>query len=1076
MPNCNDTVPKLPIFSFYFQCYFKLLFSMVKAMYFLRTTIYFFFVFLLLNFSSALLAQTTLVSGTVSSESEPLIGVSILLKGTSIGTVSDLDGRYEIAVPNAAMSIDSLLFTYVGYAPQTVAIGNRISINLTLSENVEVMKEVIVTAVGIRRDKKEIGYSVQDVNAESLEKSRQTNIVNALSGKVSGVQVLSASGSPGASAAIRIRGNSSIGGSNEALFVIDGIPIDNSYSGSNFTDQANRAIDINPDDIENITILKGVPATALYGIRAANGAVIITTKKGKAGKLQVSLSSTATFDEVNKLPQMQQSYSQGTNGNYTPPLAVRTSWGALLDSLRYDGATNSPYDPNGNIVSYNAPSATEQRLVPYDNADNFFQIGSSFNHNLSVRGGNDMATFALSLGRVDQTGIVPLTAYSRTSLRLTGDLKLSPKIKLSGSANYILGSGDRAQRGSNLSGVMLGLMRAPITFDLANGSSNPVNDSTAYQLPNGDQRQFWDVYDNPYWSINKNKNKETIDRLIGYAEAVYTPTEWLKLTYRAGLDTYSQLVNGYWDNASSEFGTGRIYLQNTNLRTFNSDFLISLSKKITKLFDATLLLGHNYQSNLRRTNDSEGYGFVLPNFYDIANINTLDVSTDDYTDRDRLIGAYADLTLRYNNYLFLNFTGRNDWTSTLSPNRNNFFYPSTSIGFVFSEAFKLENKVFSFGKLRASFGIVGNGAPFSYATGTYFSNLGATQGLLSYGPDGSIADPNLQPEKTSSYEFGTDLRFLQNRVQFDITYYNATSVGQILPVPVAPSTGYGSLITNLGEVNNQGIESTLSIKWFDADGKSDRLGWQTQFNFTRNRNKVVSLDGKADNLALGNYGLASTSSQAIVGQPYGMLWGSIWQRDTNGNILVDEQGYPIRASNSGIVGNPNPDFILAINNNLDWRGFALSFLWDIKQGGDMFNGTAGVMKNHGTHISTENRDEEIVWEGINQSTGQANTIPIKLNEQFYSRYPLAGVSEASIEDASWVRLRELNLTYNLPAKILGKLSGCAITLTARNLLLFTPYSGIDPETSLSGAGNSSGVDYFNMPGTRSYGINLKFDF
>ncbi|HRI29289.1 MAG TPA: SusC/RagA family TonB-linked outer membrane protein, partial [Chitinophagales bacterium] len=623
-----------------------------------------FFSVLFISMSTVGLAQTTRVSGVVTSAQETLVGVSVVLKGANLGTITNLDGYYELNVPNNLLYSDSLQFSYVGYITQTVAINGRTTISITLAERAEVMNEVVVTAVGIRRDKKEIGYSVQDLSGDAIEKARQPNMVNALTGKVAGVQVTSASGSPGASAAIRIRGNTSISGSNEALFVIDGIPIDNSYNGSNFTDQANRAIDINPDDIENISILKGAPATALYGIRAANGVVMITTKRGKAGKLQATFSSTATLDRVNKLPKHQNKYSQGENGNYSPPLSVRTSWGAPLDSLRYDGASDSPYNPNGNIVFYTSPSATDKRVTPYNNAKNFFQTGATYNQNLNLRGGNELATFALSLGRTDQTGVVPNTAYQRTSVRISGDLAVSAKLKISASANYILSSGDRAQRGSNLSGVMLGLMRAPVTFDLTNGVDDPVNNPKAYQLPDGSQRTYWGVYDNPYWSVNKNRNREEIDRLIGYAEAVYTPANWVRITYRAGLDTYGQLVKGHWDNNSSEFGTGRIYLQNTNLRTFNSDLLVNLTHRFNKHFESSLVLGHNYQSLLGRYNDSEGFGFILPNFYDISNINTLDLTTDDYIDRNRLAGVYADLTLRYNNYLFLNLTSRNDWTST----------------------------------------------------------------------------------------------------------------------------------------------------------------------------------------------------------------------------------------------------------------------------------------------------------------------------------------------------------------------------------------------------------------------------
>jgi TonB-linked SusC/RagA family outer membrane protein len=716
-------------------------------------------------------------------------------------------------------------------------------------------------------------------------------------------------------------------------------------------------------------------------------------------------------------------------------------------------------------------------VLPYDNDGTFFQTGQRYENNLSLRGGSEQVRFFASMGHLYQLGVVPNTTFERISLRANTDFTLSDRLSLSVSANYIHSQGDRANRGSNLSGVMLGLMRTPPSFDLSNGVEDPATNPAAYVLPDGSQRTYHSSYDNPYWSINKNRSLSEVDRLIGYTEARYDPFSWLKLTYRLSADIYTNLRKSYWDNLSNEFGTGRMFDEFIRQQNLNSDLIVRIDPALDGPLSISAILGHNYNQLNEVIYEAEGFQFVLPDFYDLSNISQENLEVvDDLIFRRKLIGAYSDIKLGWKDYLFLDGTFRADWSSTLPASSNPFFSPSLSLSFIFSDAFGWKDaKVFSYGKLRLSAARGGNDAPFEYATGNYYLATTPTQGLLSYFPSAVVGNPSLLPVTTTSYEGGADLRLFSNRLRIDLTYYRAATTNQIFEADLPGSTGFASVLTNGGEILNEGIEAIIQGAILQP---SEGLQWDVTVNFTRNRNTVVSISESLDNIALPSFGLASTSSRVIAGEAYGVLYGTRWLRNDAGDILVNDLGYPITDSLNGIIGNPNPDWLMGLRNSFRWGPWRLDFLFDIRQGGDMFNGTAGVMKNHGTHLSTETRAEDYVWPGVRASDGGVNTTPIQLDQAFYQRYPLAGVSEASVEEISWVRLREVNLGFALPAAWLKSLplTQATLTLTGRNLWLRTPYSGIDPETTLSGAANSLGRDYFNMPNTRSYGANLILTF
>lgn len=1028
-------------------------------------------------YAVAVSGQQITIQGVVthSGSDDPLIGATVILKGTTTGTITDLDGKYKLDLPSTALQ-DTLLFSFLGFESKLIPIEGRNEINVALADNAELLNEVVVTAIGIAREKRSLGYAVNEVKSDEISDSRETDVIRAMNAKVPGVQITGTSGTPGSSSAIVIRGNTSGTGTNSPLFIVDGIPIDNSYNGSNFTDQANRVMDLNPEDIESISVLKGGAAAALYGVKAGNGVVVINTKKGKAGISEVSFSSTTMFDRVNKLPPLQTRYGQGTAGNYVP--TSQFSWGPRLDTMRYDGIPNST-SQFGHLVGQNDPSATDRAAEVFDNAGRVFQTGVTLNNNLSFRGGNETSGYFLSLGDVRQTGIVPNSEFNKTSVRVSGFTKVGKHFKAEGAANYIAVDAERTQRGSNLSGVTLGLFRAPPSYDLTNGSDNPVDDPVAYELPDGSQRTYFSNYDNPFWSVNKNRNRERTNRMLGHVEFSYNPKNWISITNRTGLDHYNSNTKSYWDAQSGEFkaGGGLVINDNFTNTVFNNDLLLTLDHQFSDIFHAALILGHNYRAENSNSLYAEGEGFIIPGFYDLSNTPLQNQFVDDNIRRERAVGLYGDLSLSFWNWLYLHFTGRNDWLSNLPENRNSFFYPSTAVGLVFTDMLKMESSILPYGKLRASYSNVGNGAPVIYGTNpnTTYVATGDGQGLLSFYPDALIGNVRLIPQNTTTWEVGTDLRFFQNRIGVDLTYFNAVTTDQIELMQLPPSSGFGSQLQNIGKVVNQGIELLLTVQVIESD-KPQKVGWESIVNFTRLRNMVEELTENIDFVTLTTSGLESTQSIMAAGNPFGAIYGSAWARDDNGNILVDDNGYPIADGQRQIIGDPNPDFTAGWRNTFRYRNFDLTFLLDIRIGGDMYNGTRGVMNFHGTHADTENREEEIIWEGVNVNTGEVNTQAIKLDQDFYSRYGLIGVSENNMEyDINWLRMRDVSLSYNFPRDFMKKLPVKAISLaiTARNLFLITNYTGIDPETSLSGAANSFGRDYFNNPNTRSFGFNLK---
>jgi len=1045
------------------------------------------------------------VSGTiVDDEGIPVIGANVLIKGSTTGTITDIDGSFALSVPDDA---SALQVSYTGFETQMIDISNLNDVSIILNEG-KLLDEIVVTAGGLEKNKARLGYAIQNVDSEDIVNSQEVNLVNALNSKVAGVQVVSSSGSPGASANIRIRGNTSINGGNSPLFVIDGVPIDNSSSGNatDGVDQSNRAIDINPNDIETMTVLKGPSATALYGVRAANGAIVITTKRGSAGKPKVSISTTYSLDQVNKLPERQSTYAQGriTDGvaSYLGPgTANGFSWGPEISSLEFDGDTSNPFDRNGGLVPVGEGNGTP--AVAYD-PYTFFVDGTSLDLNASVSGGSEDMQYFISAGRLSSKGIVPNSEFARSSFRVNLQTDFSDKFQAGMSANYVSSGGDRIQRGSNLNGVMLGLLRTAPTFDNGNGLEGKAaaDEESTYVQENGDQRSYRNgIYDNPYWTANRNPFTDQVNRILGNTFLKYNISSDWNIMAKVGIDQYIDEREGGFDIQTNAFRpvSGSVFQQTINSKDLNLDITSAYSTSLGENLTLGVLGGYNVFQTNKATESAFGTTLAIPGFFDIS--NATDVVAGNFLARKRLYGIYATADVGFNDYLFLNLTARNDWSSILPADDNTFQSYSASLGLVLTDLLNINNNFIDYGKLRLSYGKVGNdgGTAFIYSTSNVF-----VQG--SVGGDGFItpvsfpnfganaferstllANATLRPEATTTYEIGAEFSLLRGRLGADITYYNARSEDVLIATDISSTTGFTSLVQNSAVITNSGIELVL-----DANPvRTSNFRWDVAVNFTQMENDVEELAEGVESVGLN--GFISTSVDVVAGQPFSAIYGTGWQRTEEGRVIVGSDGFPLADPNRKALGDPNPDWTAGVRNSFTVGDISISALLDIRSGGDMWCGTCGIMDYFGTSkLSADERNDVIVFDGV-VNTGTTdepvyaeNTTAVALGSaddsasytSFYRvRNGFGGISEMSIYDTSWLRLRELTLSYNLPANILGSVfQGATLSLTGRNLWLSTDYPGIDPETNLTGDSNGYGLDYFNMPNTKSYTATVRLNF
>jgi len=1080
-----------------------------------------------LLFSVFAKAQTQEVTGKVTdSVGGPIPGASINIRGKKTGVSAGPDGSFQIPVPRGG----TLLISAVGYATQEIKVGSRSTLAIALLTNNRVLNEVVVTAIGIRRDKRELGSATQTINSDQLNKTGSGNALSELNGKASGLTVVNSSGDPGAGTYIRLRGVTSVTGNNQPLMVVDGVPIDNSINNYDPTangagaggangnllggvQPTNRGVDLNPNDIESVTLLKGPAATALYGIQAASGAIIVTTKKGGANQGPVlTFNSSFTMDKVSKLPPRQNRYSQGDGGLYDGPEdGQRLTWGALIDTLYRDGIPND-YDRNGQIVGASDPTR-KTRAVVYD-PYKFFNTGLTYNNNIALTGGNSKSSYRMSLGNLHQTGIVPQTKYDKTTFSVNGSSALTDRFSVSGAVNFIRGANDKAQQGSNTSGIMLGLLRTPTTFDNSNGiGKNAANNPASYLLPDGTQRDYRGGagYDNPFWTVNRDIFHDDLMRAFGYGQASYQLSDWMLLSYKVGGDVYSQNDKNSYDIGSNAFKAGAIHLSNYAIQQYNSDFTIHMKKTFSDQLSGSLLLGQNYFTSSNHTKLSHGTGLVLPDFLDMANVTSY--STQELDSRKRTSAFYGEGHLTFRDMLFLTVTGRRETSSTLPARNNSFFYPSFSLAYEFFKGGESgSGKTLTYGKIRGSYAQVGKDAPVQ-GLQTYFTPANIADGLTSgvqFPVNGNsgyqlgsvtavIGNPDLKAEKTSSFEFGTDLGFWKGRVTLNATAYYSRSSDVILTVPVAFTSGFAAELLNAAVITNKGLEVTLNTTPF----RSKDWRWDLNFNWARNVNLVKALAVGVNKVTLA--GFSNGEVDAVAGKSYGVIFGTTYVRsnpsDINSPLLIDDTktddgyGMPIVGNQSSALAKIDPDWTGSVISTLTYKNFSFGIQVDVRHGGHLWNGTKGAMSYFGTSEETANRGQAVTFKGIaghldkngnvahfdaggNEvlKPGGASNIATSYNEYYWQNIgsSFIGPIEPSVENSGFVRVRQVSLGYQLPAPALKSmhLKSLSLTVFANNPVLWTKYNGVDPETSLGGPANGQGLDYFNNPGTKSYGIRL----
>lgn len=1066
-------------------------------------------------FGLSVLAQDVQITGKVTSADDGSIlpGVSVVVKGTTIGTTSNINGEYSISTTLDA----TLVFSFIGMKSQEIEIGGQTSIDVAMEMDVTGLEEVVVTALGQTKAQKSLGYSVQSVATEEISRANNSDMINSINGRTAGVQITSSSGTPGASTFMTIRGAASITGNNQPLFVIDGMPIVTGRGTSATTNRdpystggtgsSSRSIDINPEDIASMTVLKGGAATALYGLRAANGAIIITTKKGQdsGNKLNIDFHTSVGFDVVSQLPEMQQKFVQGSGGNWIG--GNSGSWGPNVDSMRYDNVSDPEYkwDPKGQLVGQSDPNAgaAAELYDPYE----FFQTGVTYNNRLSISSGNDKLTYFLSLGNLSQTGIVPNSSYNRTNIRLNASAKISKKVKLSTNMTYSNSAANQIQQGSNTSGVMLGLLRTARSFD----------NSAGYKFPDGTQRNYRNGggYDNPYWTANENWLDDRTNRFIGNVMLNINFTDWFNLSYNVGTDSYTRRTKDVVAIYSRTYPAGAVEEGTYVSNQFNSDLLLNFQKQFGDL-DTRLTLGNNLFQTHWEDLGGDAQGLEIPNFYQLSNSSTN--NTWFGQNKYRTAALFADVQLGYKDMLFLGITGRTDWSTTMPEENLSAFYPSVNMGWVFTELSALKgNNILSFGKLRGSWATTANIAtPYNTSNYYYPANPldgwtnGVTfpyQGTTGFDVNYSLGNPDLKHETMVTTEYGVDLKFLMNRIGLDFTYFNNQNTDLLLSVPIAPSSGYGSVYMNAAEMESKGIELSLNAGII----QSSDFKWDLILNYTKMTNTVLSLAEGVESIGLGGFTIPET--RAVAGRQYGSIYGNDWYRDpATGAVLINDDptdayrdGYPMTDTRQMVpVGDVNPDWTMNFTNSFSYKGVYLSAMIDIKSGGWMYNGTAFAMNFFGTHARTANREvyytadgtidfeqtpkENLqVFDGVYGSvdadgnpvsSGVDNVTPVVLDEAWFKGFGSnfgGGAQTASMEPADWVRLREITIGYTIPVQK-KVLQSAEVYFTGRNLWLNTPYTGIDPETNLQGAINGQGMDYFNMPGTKTYTIGLKVSF
>lgn len=1032
--------------------------------------------------NSQSIQQTKKITGkVVDSAGEPIVGASVLVKEAGTGSVSDLDGKFTV---EAAQGY-TLMVSFVGYRTIEVKVTNETFYLVTLSDDAQALNEVVVTAMGIKKDRKSLGYAVEDISAEELMKNKSVNPINSLAGKIAGVNITQGGGAAGSGSQIILRGGTSLERDNQPLFVVDGVIYDNStnilgnsaFDGSTSTasTNANRVMDINPEDIENMSVLKGPAAAALYGSKAAAGVVIITTKKGKEGAVEVNFSTKYTTQWATNLPKTQRKYGRGF---------VEDQYDAAGN---YTGTTYNDFSYN----SWGEPIA--EGVPTYNNIDDFFKQGGAWDTNLSVAGGTKNSNFYLSGSYYNQDGIIPTTGYEKATFRFNGEQKWK-MFTFGANVAYSQANTDKTLTsaglyGSSGSGTMEGVYRWSPVDDMTHYMNE---DGTRYRMF-GDRLDVTEERDNPYWILNKNKLQDNTERFTGSFSVKADITDWWWISYRMGIDSYTTddskviAAGGVykldWQKGMYSENSYRYKYLSTNLMTnFNKSF---------GDFNFNLMLGTSTDDTRTWSNYRMAWNFEVPGFYSFDNATNENRDFSSSRTQKRLVGVFGEFRADWKNTLFLTVSGRNDWSSTLPIENRSYFYPSVSGSFVFTELLPKSDWL-SFGKVRASWARVGKDtSPYALETALWPSQsfLGGLTGVSNYWQAGNAA---LKPEITESTEIGLEMRFFNNRLRFDYAFYTNNSYNQIMSPRLSNATGYILRSVNAGDVYNKGME--LSIGGTPIQTKD--WTWETTVNLSGNRGTVKNLMEGVEILYVTDVQVGNAKAASFPDGNFMAISGSEWKRDEQGRVVLDKNGLPTKGTNANLeIGNREPTFSGGWNNTLSYKGWSLNMLWEFRVGGHVYNGTEYAMTLAGVSELSANR-ERIEVSGVNTNgeyvtnvfeadktymyNGKETSGKTIIANYYQDIYPNETANFMTKVNA--LRLRTLSLSYNLPKSWLLKtnvIKRAMITATANNILLFTNYNG-DPEVAAAGSGavgsSSVGIDYCGVPATASFsfGINLTF--
>ncbi|WP_340105984.1 SusC/RagA family TonB-linked outer membrane protein [Rhodohalobacter sp. 8-1] len=1045
---------------------------------------------------------------------DPLPGVTIIVPGTNMGTNSGINGEYTLTVPEGT---ETLVFSFVGYLSQEVQINGRTEINTELQEEVIAMDEAVVTAFGLQREQRSLGTAVGRVSGEDLAEISDINVSKSLSGRVSGVQVSSSSSGPGGSSRVIIRGHSSLGGNNQPLYVVDGVPIDNTNRGSagrwGGYDRGDGIQNFNPNDIADISVLKGPNASALYGQRGANGVILITTKSGENREgIGINYSTTVTTGEPWILPDFQNEYGLGSNGKHrfyndgNGNIISRADWEAAGSPSGYIPQMTTINDGIESPTSWGPKMNGEEvytwdgRLGTYspqsNNVSDFFDTQTTIENSLGITGGNETTNFRLSMANVSNNGLLPNHNLNRTNISFKGAHQLHERLSAQVSANYVVQDvQQRPALSDQQRNVMYAFRYMPRNtslsslddYELTQEDINNPNGFHGYssgQLIEGYSRHWSNATftEQPNWSVNNTNFEDSRERIMGHVSLQYELADWASLSTKASVDTYTD--QNYNDTA---IGTrvdvpGRMGETVGRFREINLEVIASAERDLTEDITAGANVGGNYLSNRFRLVGHNGRRFSVPDLFTIS--NTEDQRTNFNLSEFEIHSIFAFGQFSFRDYWYIDWTARNDWSSTLPADKASFFYPSISSNFIWSDAFELSNNVLSYGSLRASWAQAGSSGDPYQLSGTYsLSNqTQAGQPLSSF--TNTIPLQDLENELTTSVEIGTDLRFFNGRLRTDLTYYDATTENQILSISVPSSSGFTNRTINAGEITNRGIELLIS----GTAIQTSSLQWDVTFNFGSNKNEVVELVEGVDRFLLGR------DRNALIfadpGAPYGEMYtpSARWLRDENGNRMIDPSGLPIRESGQFRIGNSTPDWIGGITNRLNFKGFTFNSLIDISQGGVIFSQSNVVEAFHGTTKRTlEGRDGTFVAEGVSAtsdgnggwtSTGQPNNTQVDAQDYWGRVLPSneSVVSEEFIDDASYVALREITLGYSFPTLVnrLPLVRSLRFSIVGRNLFYFERHTdGYSPEAATFNANSSSlGLEALSFPMARTVGFNL----